>query len=243
MRWFKHITDTDTDERISALIDAMGMEGYGLWWRLLEIIAKQMDDTDKCDVTYSLPRWSLLLYCHHNKVRSFLGNSEVIGLCAVSNDGGKIKVTVPNLLKYRDNHTKNLQVTRKSKTSDLSVTNKQEVEVEVEVEVEYKNPPIVPPRGDDRETLFDEFWQGYPKRVGKDAARKAFEKRKPDALLTARMVQAVETQKRSRQWQEESGKFIPNPATWLNQGRWEDDVEAEAENKETWKRGIFQGGI
>jgi uncharacterized protein YdaU (DUF1376 family) len=71
---------------------------------------------------------------------------------------------------------------------------------------------------------FDEFWKAYPKKIGKDAAKKAFEKRKPDAVMLAQMVNAVNFQKRSVAWQKDGGQFIPNPATWLNQGRWQDEV-------------------
>lgn len=82
------------------------------------------------------------------------------------------------------------------------------------------NPPT--PQGG-RDALFDEFWQAYPKKVGKDAARKAFAKRKPDRVLLDGMLRAVWRQRRSEQWTRESGRFIPNPATWLNQGRWQDE--------------------
>ena len=37
----------------------------------------------------------------------------------------------------------------------------------------------------------------------------------------------MEYQKGSRQWRENNGQFIPNPATWLNQGRWEDELVKE----------------
>ena len=68
---------------------------------------------------------------------------------------------------------------------------------------------------------FDLFWQAYPKKVGKEAARKAFSRVKAplESLLTA-----IERQKCGNQWTTENGRFIPNPATWLNQGRWEDEV-------------------
>ena len=68
---------------------------------------------------------------------------------------------------------------------------------------------------------FDEFWKAYPKKVGKEAARKAFGKVKVpiESLLTA-----IERQKCSDQWTKDNGQYIPNPATWLNQGRWEDEL-------------------
>jgi uncharacterized protein YdaU (DUF1376 family) len=70
---------------------------------------------------------------------------------------------------------------------------------------------------------FDRFWLAYPKKVGKDAAARAFAKRKPDAALVDAMVAAVERQRVSDQWRKDGGQFIPNPATWLNEGRWLDE--------------------
>ena len=34
----------------------------------------------------------------------------------------------------------------------------------------------------------------------------------------------------TEQWQKEGGRFIPNPTTWLNQGRWDDEYEEVALN-------------
>ena len=41
-------------------------------------------------------------------------------------------------------------------------------------------------------------------------------------------MDAISAQKRSRQWTENNGQYIPNPATWLNQRRWEDELTQEA---------------
>ena len=45
-----------------------------------------------------------------------------------------------------------------------------------------------------------------------------------DDLLN-QMLAALEVQKRSRQWQRDGGRYVPNPLTWLNQQRWEDVQE------------------
>lgn len=71
---------------------------------------------------------------------------------------------------------------------------------------------------------FEEFWEHYPKKVGKEAARKAFAKVKVDTQV---LIDAVEGQKHSAQWTKDNGQYIPNPATWLNQGRWEDEYERD----------------
>lgn len=73
-------------------------------------------------------------------------------------------------------------------------------------------------------SLFDSFWKAYPKKVGKDAARKAFDKRKPDGDLVSRMVSAIAKQLMTPQWQKDGGQFIPHPATWLNEGRFDDET-------------------
>lgn len=75
---------------------------------------------------------------------------------------------------------------------------------------------------------FEIFWKSYPRKVGKGAAQKCFERLKPDDMLFARMLKAVDTARASPQWTKDGGQFIPNPATWLNQRRWEDEPQTEA---------------
>lgn len=70
---------------------------------------------------------------------------------------------------------------------------------------------------------FEIFWQSYPKKVGKGAAEKIFERIRPNDDLFTTMLNAVSKAKNSAQWQKEGGQYIPNPATWLNQRRWEDE--------------------
>lgn len=72
--------------------------------------------------------------------------------------------------------------------------------------------------------LFQIFWSAYPKKLDKKKANEAFTKLHvtPDLLQT--MLAAIEQQKKSRQWQERRGQFIPYASTWLNGHRWEDDL-------------------
>lgn len=41
------------------------------------------------------------------------------------------------------------------------------------------------------------------------------------------MLQALEIQKRSEQWQKAKGQYIPHASTWLNGRRWEDEVKPD----------------
>ncbi|QAT48563.1 hypothetical protein EQM14_01520 [Caproiciproducens sp. NJN-50] len=74
------------------------------------------------------------------------------------------------------------------------------------------------------EDRFNRFWKAYPKKVGKGAAERSFKKYKPNEVLLVAMLEALKLQRRSDQWQRDGGQYIPNPATWLNQKRWEDEA-------------------
>src|SRR3990167_10204389 len=65
---------------------------------------------------------------------------------------------------------------------------------------------------------FEQFWQAYPRKVAKELARKKL----PIGNELGKILQALEAQKKSKQWQD--SQFIPHPATWLGQRRWEDEL-------------------
>lgn len=72
---------------------------------------------------------------------------------------------------------------------------------------------------------FEKFWSEYPKKVGKPKAEAAFEKLNVDDMLLEKMLNAIKIAKNTEQWQNEKGKFIPYPASWLNGRRWEDELD------------------
>ena len=72
---------------------------------------------------------------------------------------------------------------------------------------------------------FNTFWAAYPRKVGKKTAQAAWAKIKnPDIDL---ILDAISKQKKTIQWTKEKGSFIPHPTTWLNQERWNDEVDIE----------------
>lgn len=76
------------------------------------------------------------------------------------------------------------------------------------------------------EKRFEAFWTAYPRKVGKQAALKVWMRLCPNAETSDAILTAVELQKKGRAWLRDGGQYIPNPATWLGQGRWEDEVLA-----------------
>lgn len=70
---------------------------------------------------------------------------------------------------------------------------------------------------------FDAFWEAYPRKVSKEAARKAWPKA---AESLPAILEALAWQRVSEGWTKDGGAFIPHPATYLNGRRWEDQKPA-----------------
>ena len=105
----------------------------------------------------------------------------------------------------------------KETENETEIENEIENEIEIETEkekegnLEFPNP---------RERGFESFWQLYPRKEGKQKAKAAYIK--SDVGLSV-ILGALGRQLSCEQWQRENGRFIPLPATWLNQRRWEDE--------------------
>lgn len=77
------------------------------------------------------------------------------------------------------------------------------------------------------ESQFEQFWSVWPKRVGKEAAKKAWAKIKITDDLLITIIKAVNTQKAT--WTDL--QFVKNPATWLNGKCWEDEILPASQNQ------------
>ena len=69
----------------------------------------------------------------------------------------------------------------------------------------------------DSSILFDQFWNLYPRKTSKQSASKAFAKLKD-------IDQQAAINNIARLYAETPVQFVPHAATYLNQGRWEDQV-------------------
>jgi len=70
---------------------------------------------------------------------------------------------------------------------------------------------------------FIQFWEIYPRRVCKKTAQKAWDKLDPDQKRSA--LTAIPSHVRQWKSKRTETQFIPHPATWINQERWDDEFE------------------
>ena len=183
------------------------------------------------------------------QARTSLKKLESTGEISVKSTNKYTVVTIEKWEDYQLEHeiatnkqqTNNKQATNKQQTNNKQITTSEEYKEYKECK-EDKNIPPISPKGESGETLtvkmargirdqsmtlirFNEFWEAYPKKVGKGLAEKCYQKINPSSDLQQEIIKALLVVKQSRQWTMDNGQYIPNPATWLNQRRWEDGGE------------------
>lgn len=90
--------------------------------------------------------------------------------------------------------------------------------------------------GQSRDDFFDALRRAYPehRRGNSDEAWAAFESFVPDGQEQA-ALDALDKWKKSEQWQDDGGRFVPGLAKWLSQRLWE--CPPEPAKPEVWQQG------
>lgn len=176
------------------------------------------------------------------KIRTALERFEKLGFLTVSLTGKSTKsgklMTIVNWRLYQSNEEEdNRQDNRQNnkEITDRQPTDNRHIKEEVKEYKELK---------EDKEKGFERFWELYPSKRKKPVARIAWmnmrvHSEEQYALINA----AVERYKKTNQWQEENGRYIPDPDTFLQDERWTDEIklseavqaaDREAQEKDEW---------
>ncbi len=91
------------------------------------------------------------------------------------------------------------------------------------------------------EEIFERFYEAYPKKVAKPMAKKAFKIVSAHKYIELILLD-VESRKVTEAWKKDEGQYIPNPATYLNQRRWE-DAHFQSQQIPSPDGGIIRGAI
>ncbi len=92
---------------------------------------------------------------------------------------------------------------------------------------------------------FGFFWERYPKKTGKQTAKKAFIKA-INMVCGSVIMAGVNKYADLCKKEERQKKYILNPSTWLNGGHWDDEEVSFKEQKETsseYLHSLLSGGI
>lgn len=227
--FFPHSVDAANDEKIEAMCAVYGNDGYAFYFKLLERIYK---NGGVLDVQNPAKMAAIS--------RSITADSQLFDqmlqtafeLCLF--DRGRFeeeKVLTSAGIERRIGYVAQERARKRAwkATSDsqevLDVQNPAKTTEKPDKHKTINNkPPISPKRGNEYSALFLTFWEAYPKKQARKIAYKAFQKINPDVSLLNSMLETLERQKRSKDWQKEGGQYIPQPSAWLNGRRWEDET-------------------
>jgi len=213
------------DERISRLVERAGLEGYGFYFRLVEIIAANMEENSEPNATYSAQKWSKLTAIFKPKVQKLCEVCSNLGLIEFEINSDLLKVSIPKIIKYRDEYSVR-QGRKKVKSPDtvgtLSGVAPEQEQIQIQMEKQIQNMSCEEkPKRKIASTYtedFEKFWRAYPSKVGKADAAKKFQKAIKIIPFDS-LISAVERYCKSKKVLD---GYVCNPATWLHQERWND---------------------
>jgi hypothetical protein len=195
MKWFKHEVDAIHSEKLTRLKSEFGFEGYGRYWRIMEIVAERMDGSNRCHAELPEKEWLNLLSIRRPLFDRYL---VVIGLLfdswRITSDKEKllIRIEIPNLLEKRDNYTSDLQASSK-KLPKRSRSRKEEDKESLSQESSLKKTAVKPSANPDVKVAIAHYINEYLRIHGtkpyvNGAACKTFQ-----TLLNTKPIEQVNT--------------------------------------------------
>jgi len=219
MLWFKHDTDANQDAKLKRLRMRYGMEGYGLYWYCLELIASGVG---KHNLTFELEHDAEILAfdtgIHIDQVNEMIQFMVDVGLFSLNSS---LTIVCFKLAKRLD-QSMTSDTEFRQQIKDLNVGHDL-VMIKSDKVMQEKKKKKKKKKNTEASTDFDAFWSAYPKRKNKGQAEKAWEKLKHTPDLQTKILCQIEKAKDSHDWKKDEGKYIPYPSTWLNAKGWEDE--------------------
>ena len=223
--YFPHSAHVNSGKTVPALISKYGAQGYTFWFRLLELLSKT--DGHGYDCNDELDWVHLQSYTFAND--EFL-TSEILAFLVKLRAIDKTAWEMKGI--WSQNFVDGIHDVYRNRVEDIPDLKGFLHQLSVDNGIpDLSYPQSKPNQSKPKETKetfavrFELFWGEYPRKTGKGKARESFLKIKPSLELTDKIITAVQNQKQSEQWLREKGQFIPHPATWLNQERWDDEIE------------------
>lgn len=184
MKWFKHDSDAHRDAKLRRVMMKYGMEGYGLYWHCLELIAGAVDQHN---LTFELEHDAEIIAhdtgIHYERVQEMIGYMVSLGL--FENDGGII--TCMKLAKRLDKSMTSNQEMRNvikqlSESNDATIMtqsgqNHDAVMIPSEQkrrEEKRRDKKHMAHSGHAYSEEFENAWRAYPSRGSNNPKKRAF---------------------------------------------------------------------
>ena len=206
--YFSHDYNARHDPKLIKLRMALGQEGIGIFWCLIEMMYEQSGYLLHSQYDIYSDELRISTDVLRKVVEEFnLFESDKIGFW---NESCRKRL---ELRKSKSEQARNAVNTRHLYGRNTDVI-RQIAGTSTIKESKVKK------RKDIYSKEFEQFWSTYPKKESKATAAVSFNKIPPDTLPA--IIAALSWQCKLDQWKKDGGQFVPMPATYLNQRRWED---------------------
>lgn len=217
--WIKFEKATPDKPEVWAIAEALGIDPDAVVGKLLRVWAwfdEQSESGNAPSVTKALL----------DRKVGVPGFCDAMTRCGWMNDDGEV-VSLPNFGRHNGKTAKSRALTAKRvaehKQRTNATSNESVTPDALPREEKRRGPsPQAPHGGRDR---FADFWDAYPRKVGKKPSREKWQRKRLDAKADEIIADVKDRMARDRRWLD---GYIPNPATYLNQERWNDEVETRA---------------
>lgn len=210
--YFKHDFNSHNDEKIIDLRMSQGLEGYGIFWFLIELLASADD---------------YILENNYKRLAFSMGTKEAV-LKSVVEDFGLFTLEVngkfySDSLVERMNRLDEIKLKRaeagskggKSKANAKQLPSKPKANAK---QIQADKRRVEDSKEEKKVTLFESWWNMYDKKTGKDACLKKWMKLSEyDQLAIYGVVGPYVISTPDKQYRK-------NPLTYLNGGHWKDEI-------------------
>lgn len=229
MKWFKHDSDAHTDAKLRRVRLKYGMQGYGLYWYCLELIARGVE---KHRLTFELEHDAELIAADTGISRELVEEMmRFMASAGLFEDRGGI-ITCLKMASRTDEYTAKMLANRQSvprvsgQTPDSVGTKSVLLE---EIRLEEKKRVATASGSRHTDEGFAKFWEAYPRKVKKPDALRAWKQtakeRPPIDELLAHLI--------GRTWGDDP-QFVPHPASFLRGHQWNDSPLIASPGAKRW---------
>ena len=236
--WFRHDADSSQDVRMIAMQARWDLQGIGAYWKFAEILRNNQGAIAKTDIE------AVLISMRWDHAQEWFG--WCLGRRLFEEDKTSIYSArmLREIKEYDEYKAKRHGIAVQAGLASGRARAQHPVEHDVEHPVEHKrttrqDKTRLDKTGQDSKVKipvqpdgWTEWWALYPRKVAKAAALKAYVSATKAGHLPKALKDGLS---RSVTWWKVGGtepQFIPHPATWLRQGRWDDEAPALPQAKD-----------
>lgn len=233
MRWIKHLSMAHNDKAMSSVLEDLGPDAYGVYWLIVENIASVMEKGKMSpELVCSELRWAQLTHCSVRRFRTIAQRLNAERLIVYQSADNRIIISVPKILKYKDEYTKKSGHSPDSKADTEGKTEgegKKTPDDPIPVDLKKPKLVLVPSAGKTelhtQDPKFDVWaeakYAAHPKKTSKFEALKALADRfygRPEEQAVFDRNHAAWC--KTREWRKSRGSFAPKLHDFVPDDGW-----------------------